>query len=47
LVQFAIALLMLIGYRRAGTWGRFEALTGGSEIALNGSRICFLLYAPE
>ena len=23
LVQFAIALLMLIGYRRAGTWGAF------------------------
>jgi hypothetical protein len=25
LVQFAIAVLMLVGYRRAGTWGRFEA----------------------
>ena len=23
LVQFAIAMLMLIGYRRAGTWGAF------------------------
>jgi hypothetical protein len=23
LVQFAIALLMVIGYRRAGTWGAF------------------------
>jgi len=23
LVQFAIALLMLVGYRRAGTWGTF------------------------
>jgi hypothetical protein len=23
LVQFAIALLMLVGYRRAGTWGAF------------------------
>jgi hypothetical protein len=23
LVQFAIALLMLVGYRRAGTWGVF------------------------
>jgi hypothetical protein len=22
-VQFAIALLMLVGYRRAGTWGAF------------------------
>ena len=38
LVQFAIAMLMLIGYRRAGTWGRGESLTGGSEIALNRSR---------
>ena len=27
--------------------GRFEALTGGSEIALKGSRICFRLYALE
>jgi hypothetical protein len=25
LVQFAIAVLMLVGYRRAGTWGGFEA----------------------
>ena len=47
LVQFAIALLMLVGYRRAGTWGAFEALTGGFEIALKGSPICFLLYALE
>jgi hypothetical protein len=36
LLQFAIALLMLVGYRRAGTWGAFEALSGGSEIASRG-----------
>jgi hypothetical protein len=32
-VQFAIALFMLVGYHRAGTWGRFEALRVVSEIA--------------
>ena len=33
LLQFAIALLMLIGYR---TWGRFEALTRGYGISSRG-----------
>jgi hypothetical protein len=37
LLQFAIALLMLVGYRRAGTWERFEALTRGYGISSRGS----------
>jgi len=36
LLQFAIALLMLVGYRRARTWGRFEALTRGYGISSRG-----------
>jgi hypothetical protein len=42
LVQFVIALFMVSGYRRAGTWGRSEVSTPGSGFALEGHLPVFL-----